>query len=132
MHPDVARLLHDGHFREVADLQAHGPAVMRRPPRRSMRHRLALRLARVPHIADPRAQAQVTIRHACPRDEPQVERLAQLDERRIPAGRLIVAEVDRQIVAAAPLSGEPPVVNPFAATADVLFLLELRARQLAA
>jgi hypothetical protein len=43
-----------------------------------------------------------------------------------------VAEVDRQIVAAASLTGEAPIANPFAATADVLFLLELRARQLAA
>jgi hypothetical protein len=130
MHPDIARLMHDGSFREIAELEAHGAPSTARPPRRSLRQRLALRLVRAPRART--GSPVLTIRQADARDEPAVARLAELDDRVVPEGRLLVAEVDREIVAAAPLTGEASVANPFVATADVVLLLELRARQLAA
>jgi hypothetical protein len=63
-------------------------------------------------------------------DDPQLERLAQLAERALPHGRLVVAARHGEIVAALPLAGGPALRDPFARTADLLPLLELRAAQL--
>jgi hypothetical protein len=75
--------------------------------------------------------AEVVVRPARPSDAGGLERIAQLDGRRAPAGPAIVAEVDGELLAAAPLDGGPPVANPYRPTAGVLRLLELRAAQLA-
>jgi hypothetical protein len=63
-------------------------------------------------------------------DDPQLERLAQLDGRPLPSGRLIVAVVGGRIMAALPLRGGRPIADPFARTEHLLPLLELRAAQL--
>jgi hypothetical protein len=63
-------------------------------------------------------------------DDPDLERLAKLDGRPLPSGRLIVAVVGRRIVAALPLNGGAPVADPFARTEHLLPLLELRAAQI--
>jgi hypothetical protein len=63
-------------------------------------------------------------------DDPQLERLAVLAERSLPNGRLVIAAVAGQIVAALPLAGGPALRDPFARTADLMPLLELRAAQL--
>ena len=69
----------------------------------------------------------VLIRAARGSDGLALEALAELDSATVPAGRLLVAESDGEIVAAlAPLSGER-IANPFRPTADVVALLELRA-----
>jgi hypothetical protein len=72
----------------------------------------------------------VTIRRSAPGDGSALSRLARLDDRRLPAGPHVVAERDGEIVAAAPLAGGTTIANPFMYTADVVTLIELRARQL--
>jgi hypothetical protein len=63
-------------------------------------------------------------------DDPQLERLAALSERPLPHGRLVIAATSGQIVAALPLTGGPALRDPFARTAHLIPLLELRATQL--
>jgi hypothetical protein len=63
-------------------------------------------------------------------DDPQLERLAALAERPLPHGRLVIAATSGQIVAALPLAGGPALRDPFARTAHLMPLLELRAEQL--
>ena len=63
-------------------------------------------------------------------DDPQLERLAELSERAMPHGRLVIAATRGQIVAALPLAGGEPLRDPFARTQHLMPLLELRAAQL--
>jgi hypothetical protein len=63
-------------------------------------------------------------------DDPQLDRLAELSERALPQGRLVIAATRGQIVAALPLAGGEALRDPFARTAHLLPLLELRASQL--
>jgi hypothetical protein len=64
-------------------------------------------------------------------DQAALERLAALDSRELPAGTFCLAEVDGELVAAAPLDVEDaPLADPFKRTADVVELLELQARRL--
>jgi hypothetical protein len=55
--------------------------------------------------------------------------LAALDGARTPHGASLVAERDGRMVAAVPFGGGRAIADPFEPTADVLALLELRARQ---
>jgi hypothetical protein len=74
----------------------------------------------------------VLIRAARGSDGPALARLAALDSRALPAGDLLVAEADGELVAAlAPETGER-VADPFRRTADVVALLALRAQRLGA
>ncbi|HEY7381226.1 MAG TPA: hypothetical protein VH572_08455 [Gaiella sp.] len=57
-------------------------------------------------------------------------RLALLADRRLPEGPVLVAEADSVALAARSLVDGVTVTDPFAATADVVQLLELRAAQL--
>jgi hypothetical protein len=99
----------------------------RRDPRRE-------RLA--PLVSDLRAKrkadGELSIRRATARDTETVERLATLDSARVPEGELLIAEVDGEAVAAAPVEGGRPVADPFRRTAEIVSLLELRAAQLRA
>ena len=63
-------------------------------------------------------------------DDPQLERLAALAERALPHGRLVIAATGGQIVAALPIAGGPALRDPFAKTAHLMPLLELRSAQL--
>jgi len=63
-------------------------------------------------------------------DDPQLDRLAALAESALPHGRLVIAAAGGQIVAALPLAGGPALRDPFARTAHLMPLLELRAAQL--
>jgi hypothetical protein len=63
-------------------------------------------------------------------DDPQLERLAELSERAMPHGRLVIAATRGQIVAALPLAGGEALRDPFAKTEHLMPLLELRATQL--
>jgi hypothetical protein len=63
-------------------------------------------------------------------DDPQLERLAELSERAMPHGRLVIAATGGQIVAALPLAGGEALRDPFRRTAHLMPLLELRASQL--
>ena len=68
----------------------------------------------------------VLIRAARGSDGPALEALAGLDSAAVPAGGLLVAEADGELVAALG-SGGARIADPFRPTADVVALLELRA-----
>lgn len=76
--------------------------------------------------------ARLTIRPAQPADSAAIATLSELDERRVPQGSVLVAELDGAIIAAMSLEGGHPVTNPLRPTTDVVELLELRSRQLRA
>jgi predicted ATP-grasp superfamily ATP-dependent carboligase len=74
----------------------------------------------------------IVIRHATPADESALARLGDLADRRLPAGPLLVAEADGELVAALSAADGTIVTDPFRVTLDVAELLRLRARQLRA
>jgi hypothetical protein len=79
----------------------------------------------------PLADAQdVELRLCKVADDPQLERLAELSERPMPHGRLVIAASRGRIVAALPLAGGAALRDPFVRTAHLMPLLELRAAQL--
>jgi hypothetical protein len=75
-------------------------------------------------------EGQIELRLCRADDDPALERLAALAERPLPFGRLVVALVDGQLVAALPLAGGHALTDPFTRTSHLLRLLELRAEQL--
>jgi hypothetical protein len=83
--------------------------------------------AATPHAAH---EAEVLIREARPADDLAIRALAVLDGAEQPLGRVIVAEVGGSIVAAVPLDGAGAFADPFRRTADLVALLEARAKQL--
>ena len=76
-----------------------------------------------PHQAE-----DVLIRRADGRDCRALDRLEQLEGRRLGLGGVLVAEVRGEVLAALPLGGGPPLADPFRRTAWLVELLE-RARQ---
>jgi hypothetical protein len=69
----------------------------------------------------------VLIRAARGSDGADLERIAELDSTRVPAGSLLVAEADGRLVAAIASSTGEAIADPFLPTADVVALLKLRA-----
>ena len=69
----------------------------------------------------------VLIRAARGSDGPALEQLAALDSARVPAGALLVAESDGELVAALDSASGARIANPFRRSGDVMALLELRA-----
>jgi hypothetical protein len=74
----------------------------------------------------------VTIRPAFPDDAPALARLAALDSARVPAGPLLLAEIDGEPWAAIALQGGRAIADPFRPTAALVDLLRRRRAQLAA
>ena len=74
----------------------------------------------------------ITIRRAGASDRAALERLAALDAGRVPAGDVLVAEVDGQLRAALAVTTREHIADPFAATRDVVALLDRRAERLRA
>lgn len=74
----------------------------------------------------------VAVRLAGPEDEGAIRRIASLDARKAPEGRVLVAEADGEIIAALAIDGGHAVADPFRWTSDVVALMEMRAEQLAA
>ena len=72
----------------------------------------------------------VLIRAARGSDGPALRRLAALDSKDLPAGDLLVAETDHELVAALSLNTGERVADPFRPTADVVDLLAFRAKRL--
>ena len=128
--PDLPRLVPRSVERELAQLAAISArrASGRAHPRRSLLRFLVRRRARRCAASG----STITIRPATPRDRAQLQRIAALDERPLPPGDALVAEVDERIVASVSLETGEPVADPFRARGDVVLLLELRAAQLAA
>ena len=75
------------------------------------------------------AVTQIFIRSATASDGPALRRIAERDSRHVPAGELLVAEVDGEIRAALSLSTREAVADPFHPTAALVELLGIRARQ---
>lgn len=73
---------------------------------------------------------ELTIRPAFPDDAIALERLAQLDSAAVPAGELLLASVDGELVAALAIKTGTAIADPFRPTAAVVDLLARRARQL--
>jgi len=84
--------------------------------------------------SEPSARApeplDVTIRFAYLEDRPALERLRELDSRRLPGGPLLVAEMQGTIRAAVELWGVGLVADPTVPTADLVSLLRHRVYQL--
>ncbi len=74
----------------------------------------------------------ITIRPLREEDVPAVELLAELEERPVPRGPLLLAEVEGTIAAAIGLEGGETVANPFSKSASAISLLHVRAAQLRA
>jgi hypothetical protein len=72
----------------------------------------------------------VTVRRARPGDGIALQRLAELDGRRLPAGSVLVAEVAGELVAARSLAAGISIANPFRPSAHLVELLELRSAHL--
>jgi hypothetical protein len=77
-------------------------------------------------------RSSVTIRPATEADEREIATLSELNERRVPKGYVLVAQLDESIIAAKPLDGGHTVIDPRRSSSDVIELLELRSRQLQA
>ena len=74
----------------------------------------------------------VAVRLARPEDESSIHRIASLDGKKAPTGRVLVAEADSEIIAALAIEGGSAVADPCRWTSDVVALMEMRAEQLAA
>jgi hypothetical protein len=72
----------------------------------------------------------VLVRRATAADQAAVARLARLDDKRVPEGPYLVAELDGQPVAAMALMSGVIVADPFRRTADATDMLRLRALQI--
>lgn len=68
----------------------------------------------------------VLIRAARGSDGPALRRLAALDSSVVPAGALLVAEADGELVAARAITSGAVIADPFRPSADVVALLALR------
>jgi hypothetical protein len=73
---------------------------------------------------------EISIHSLRPTDADQVRRLAQLVDRAVPRGPLLVASSDGEIVAALSTVTGEAVSDPFRATGDLVELLRLRSKQL--
>jgi hypothetical protein len=71
----------------------------------------------------------ITIRHSTGTDRVAVEELADLDGRPAPVGETLLAEVNGKPWAAVGVDDGAAVADPFLPTADVLWLLQIRAEQ---
>ena len=74
----------------------------------------------------------ITLRPQGDDDRAAVERLARLEERPLPPGPLLLAEIEGTVEAAVAVETGETIANPFAATAETVSLLQLRATQLRA
>jgi hypothetical protein len=110
MHPEIRRFLLEDRI-----------DTLRRDGRRPVR---------ATHPALVEDLSRVELRLCRISDDPALEQLAQLEGREVPVGRLVIAEVEGRLVAALPLRGGPVLADPFARTAHLRRLLELRATQL--
>src|SRR3954454_11064022 len=84
-----------------------------------------------PAVEPPALPDALLVRHASSRDDVRISQLARLDDRRLPEGPFLVAEVGGDAVAALSLSADVVVADPFRRTADAVQMLQLRAAQIA-
>ncbi len=113
MHPEITRQIVEARLEDIR--------------RDNARRQLLASRSRQRPITD---LADVALRLCRVSDDGAISRLAALEERPEPHGRFVVAEVNGQVVAALPLAGGAPLRDPFARTAHMIRLLEVRAAQL--
>jgi hypothetical protein len=109
IHPEFTKILAAEHVEQLRRDARFGRARHTRP------------------VADTR---DVELRLCRIADDPQLDKLALLEGRPTPQGRMVLAVIRGRIVAALPLAGGEALRDPFAKTAHVMPLLELRAAQL--
>jgi hypothetical protein len=68
-----------------------------------------------------------TIRLAADSDLPAITRLAELDSARPPSGRVLIAELRGNVVAAVSLESGALFADPFVSTADIVKVLRAKA-----
>src|SRR3954470_6332410 len=83
-----------------------------------------------PSVADASGERAVR-RRGQRQDANALDRLAALDGVRRPAGELMLAEVDGEILAAVPVEGGRAIADPFRPTRDLVELLHARTHLLA-
>jgi hypothetical protein len=71
----------------------------------------------------------LTIRTSTAADRDAIRRLALLDDRPTPRGAALLAYVDGRLAAARSVDRGETVADPFQRTADIVALLDLRAKQ---
>jgi hypothetical protein len=84
-----------------------------------------------PAVEPPVLPEALLVRHASSRDDVRIRQLARLDDRRLPEGPFLVAEVGGEPIAAISLANGVVVADPFLRTADAVDVLRLRAAQIA-
>jgi hypothetical protein len=72
-----------------------------------------------------RVDEPVTVRHAAAADIAALQRLAELDSRRVPSGELFVAERDGRLIAAVSIDTGSVIADPFEPADGVVDLLRL-------
>ena len=112
MHPDFHQMGIDERQRELEE---------------QVRNGFARRQAAEQRPVEPDA---VVLRLCSVHDDEALERIAALEGLPVASGRHVVAEVNGAIVASLPLAGGVAIADPFRATAHLMPLLELRAKQL--
>src|SRR3954451_8051340 len=75
------------------------------------------------------AEGAVLMRRATAEDTGRIRTLARLDDKRMPAGPFLVAEIGGELVAARSLATGTVVADPFRLTSDIVAMLRLRAAQ---
>jgi len=78
----------------------------------------------------PQSNEAVLMRRATADDAARIRTLAFLDDKRMPAGPYLVAEIGGEIVAARSLATGAVVADPFRLTSDIVAMLSLRASQM--
>jgi len=122
--------------RELRDIALRRPRLDRPEPRNGSRIGRRLRAiarppARAAYVTGARVP-NVTIRSASAADVRDLTRLAEISERRVPLGLVLVAQIESDVVAALPVEGGPLLSDLRRSTADVVQLLELRSEQIRA
>jgi hypothetical protein len=74
--------------------------------------------------------SEITVRLADHTDSRALIDLAALDSAQVPAGALVIAESDGELVAAVPIDGGRAIADPFRGTQLIVQMLELRAAQI--
>ena len=74
--------------------------------------------------------SDLTLRVCSDADSPAMERLAERDCARVPAGRLLAAQAGSRLIAAISLETREVIAEPFVRTADAVELLRRRAAQI--
>jgi hypothetical protein len=75
------------------------------------------------------SSSSISLRRAVSSDAANLDRLAQLDSKRLPAGTHLVAERDGVLIAALAQPSGVTVADPFVASADAVALLRQWAKQ---